>query len=236
MHDISLSAFFPCYNEDLNLESLVLEAIQVLSPLVYEFEILIINDGSTDKTGLIAERLSKQHEFLRVIHHENNRGYGAALISGFSHCVHEWVFFTDGDNQFLVSEIALLLQEVDDHDLIIGYRKERKDPWHRILYGRAWTRFVQLLFGLKFRDINCAFKLIRRSTIDGLTLHASGAVINTELLVKTTLGGARIKQLAVSHRPRMFGKQTGGNLSVIFIAFMELFRLWRELERREMGF
>jgi glycosyltransferase involved in cell wall biosynthesis len=229
MHDISLSVFFPCYNEELNIEGLILEAIQVLDRSVQEYEILVINDGSTDKTGLIADRLIEEHEHVRVIHHGRNRGYGAALISGFSNSIHEWVFFTDGDRQFLISEIELLLNHIDDHDLIIGFRKARRDPWHRILYGHTWTRVVQLLFGLKVRDINCAFKLVKRTIMDGITLHSSGAVINAELMIKAKLSGAHIKQAGVSHRPRMFGKQTGGNPKVILKALRELLKLRKEL-------
>jgi glycosyltransferase involved in cell wall biosynthesis len=230
MHDIALSVFFPCYNEELNLQSLILEAIQVFDHSVQKYEILVVNDGSTDKTGLIADRLSNEHDCIRVIHHNENKGYGAALISGLSNSIHEWVFFTDGDRQFVISEIEILLNEIDDHDLIIGYRKARQDPWHRILYGHTWTRLVQLLFGLKVRDINCAFKLVKKRILDGITLHSSGAVINTELLVRTKLFGACIKQVGVSHRPRMFGRQTGGNPSVILKAFVELFKLWKKLE------
>jgi glycosyltransferase involved in cell wall biosynthesis len=228
-HDISLSVFFPCYNEELNIEVLILEAIQVFDHSVQEYELLVINDGSTDKTGLIADRLSEEHEYVRVVHHKENRGYGAALMSGFSNSIHEWVFFTDGDRQFLISEIELLLNHIDDHDLIIGFRKARRDPWHRILYGHAWTRVVQLLFGLKVKDINCAFKLVKKTIMDGITLHSSGAVINTELMIKAKLSGAYIKQVGVSHRPRMFGKQTGGNPKVILKALRELMELRKEL-------
>jgi glycosyltransferase involved in cell wall biosynthesis len=230
MYDIALSVFFPCYNEELNLQSLVLEAIRILDNSVKKHEILIINDGSTDKTGLVADGLSMEHRHVRVIHHNNNRGYGAALVSGFSNAVHEWIFFTDGDRQFVISEIELLLNEIDEHDVIIGYRKVRRDPGYRILYGHVWTRLVQLLFGLKVRDINCAFKLIKKKTLGNVTLHSSGAMINTELLVKMKLLGASMKQVGVSHQPRMFGKQTGGNPKVIIKAFAELFTLWKELE------
>lgn len=233
MHDISLTVFFPCYNEELNLRDLVLEAIKTLNGLVQEYEIVIIDDGSTDKTGLIADRISREHESVRVVHHKRNRGYGAALISGFDSAKHEWVFFTDGDRQFLVSEIALLLSELDDYDLIIGYRKARQDPWYRILYGQSWTRLVRLLFGLQVRDINCAFKLVRNQILRGIVLHSSGAVINTELLVRTKLSGATMKQVGVSHRPRMLGRQTGGSPKVIFKAFVELFRLWKEVNSRD---
>jgi glycosyltransferase involved in cell wall biosynthesis len=230
MHNIALSVFFPCYNEELNIEGLVLEAIEVLNNSVQEYEILIINDGSTDKTGLVADGLSKGHKHVRVVHHKKNGGYGTALISGFSNSVHEWIFFTDGDHQFFMSEIQMLLNEIDGHDLVIGYRKARRDPWYRILYGHIWTGLVGLLFGLRVRDVNCAFKLVKKSVLDGVGLHSSGAVINTELLAKTKLSGASIKQVGVSHRPRVFGRQTGGSPGVILRAYIELFKLRKELE------
>lgn len=230
MYDITLSVFFPCYNEALNLQGLVLEAIQVLDSLVRKYEVLIINDGSNDKTGLVADKLSKEYENVRVIHHKKNRGYGAALISGFKHSAYEWVFFTDGDHQFFLYEIETLLSHNDGYELVIGYRAARQDPWHRILYGYTWTQFVRLLFGLKIRDINCAFKLIKKKVLDTVDLHSSGAMINTELMVRTKLRGARVKQVGVSHRPRRHGKQTGGNPKVICKAFIELFKLWREIE------
>jgi glycosyltransferase involved in cell wall biosynthesis len=234
MHDMTLSVFFPCYNEELNLKGLILEAMQVLDHSVQEYEILVIDDGSGDRTPLLANRMSKEHKCVRVIHHDKNRGYGAALISGFRHSVNEWVFFTDGDHQFFISEIGLLLNEVDDHDLVVGYRRARSDPWHRILYGHLWTRLVQLLFDIEVRDINCAFKLVKKTMLDSIALHSSGALINTELLVRAKLAGASIGQVGVSHRPRMFGKQTGANPQVILKAFMELFKLRRELAARQL--
>ncbi|UCD87798.1 MAG: glycosyltransferase family 2 protein [Desulfobacterales bacterium] len=235
MYDIALSVFFPCYNEELNLQGLVFEAIQILSHSVQKHEIMIINDGSTDKTGLVADRLSMEHEHVRVIHHNKNRGYGAALVSGFSNAVHEWIFFTDGDRQFFISEIELLLNEIDEHDVIIGYRETRRDPLYRILYGYAWTRLVQLLFGLNVKDTNCAFKLFKKKILDSVTLHSSGAMINTELLVKFQSLGARMKQVGVSHRPRTFGNPTGGNPKVILKAFIELLELRKELARHRLS-
>ncbi len=235
MYDITLSVFFPCYNEERNVQSLVLEAMRILDDSVKKHEILIINDGSTDKTGVVADRLSMEHRHVRAIHHKKNRGYGAALVSGFSNAVHEWIFFTDGDRQFFISEIELLLNEIDDHDIIIGYRKARRDPGYRILYGHLWTRLVQLLFGLKVRDINCAFKLIKKNTLDNVTLHSSGAMINTEILVKMKLLGAPMKQVGVSHRPRTFGNPTGGNPKVILKAFIELLELRKESARHRLS-
>ena len=220
-----LSVFFPCYNEALNLSGIVTETIHVLKSLVQEYEILIVNDGSTDSTGPLAEEISRHHKNVRVIHHNRNLGYGAALRTGFSNAIYDWVFYTDGDHQFCISEIELFLKETDSYDLIIGYRKERQDPWHRLLYARAWNLLVQLVFGLTARDVDCAFKLIRKENLENIHLSTSGNMISTELLWKSKLSGCRIKELCVSHRPRVYGTQTGGNPKVIFKAFMELFTL-----------
>lgn len=228
MHSISLSVFFPCYNEEKNIENLVLKTIHVLDNLVKEYEILIINDGSADSTGIIAERLSMQYDPVRVVHHAKNRGYGAALISGFANSVHDWIFFTDGDHQFHMKEIDLLLAGIDDCDAIIGFRKVRKDPWQRIVYARAWNMLIRLCFGLKVKDLNCAFKLIKKKAVKHIALRSSGALINTELLLRLKASGVRIREVGVSHKPRLFGKQTGGNPRVILRAFYELIRLFRE--------
>lgn len=207
----------------------MLETIQVLHPLVAAYDILIINDGSTDHTGMIADRLSKTHESVRVIHHKKNEGYGAALHSGFMNAANEWVFFTDGDHQFIMKEIEMLLAETDRYDAIIGYRTQRRDPPHRILYAQIWNLIIQGLFDLKVKDLNCAFKLIRKNILKDITLNASGALINAELLLKLKRAGARMKEIGVSHTPRQFGKQTGGNPKVILRALSELITLYRSM-------
>jgi glycosyltransferase involved in cell wall biosynthesis len=228
VHPISLSVFFPCYNEEQNIETLVREAEQALSGLVQRYEILIINDGSSDRTASIADKL-QQHDTVRAIHHDVNKGYGAALITGFRSARYDWVFFTDGDNQFYMSEIGLLLEHLDSYDAVIGFRKVRRDPLHRVWYARSWNMLVRLVFGLKVKDLNCAFKVIRKKFLDDIALTSSGAMINTELLVRLKIAGARIREVGVTHRPRQFGTQTGGNITVILRAFKELFALSRSL-------
>ena len=230
MYPVTISIFFPCYNEEHNIESLVTETREVLDGLVQQYEIIIIDDGSFDKTGSIADTLQQLHDNIRVIHHQVNRGYGAALISGFRNSRYEWVFFTDGDNQFFMKEIELLLQEADAGDAVIGFRKNRQDRFHRIVYARAWHILIGRVFGLMVRDIDCAFKLIKIKFLENLALRSSGALISTELLMKLKHAGARIKEVGVSHRPRQFGTQTGGSPKVIIRAFVELFKLYRELK------
>ena len=228
MQPISLSVFFPCYNEEQNIESLVRETATVLDGLVEKYEILIINDGSTDSTGVIADRLSSDLPCVNVVHHAENRGYGAALISGFTNSVYDWIFFTDGDNQFFIQEIKLLLSEIDSHDAVIGFRKNRKDPLHRKLYANTWNLIVRMVLDLKVRDLNCAFKLVRKDSVEHIKFISTGALISAELLFRLKKSGARIKETGVTHRPRMFGSQTGGSPGVIIKALAELFKLSRE--------
>jgi glycosyltransferase involved in cell wall biosynthesis len=228
MHNISLSVFFPCYNEEKNIEALVVEAKQVLDTLIQKHEILIINDGSTDNTGRIADTLSKTYENVRAVHLKKNSGYGSALTSGFTNCIYDWIFFTDGDNQFFIKEIDLLLKHTDKYDAIIGFRKNRKDSWHRTVFANTWNLLVQKFLKLKIKDLNCAFKLVEKKSMSGITLTSSGALISAELLFKLKLSGADIKEVGVSHRPRAFGKQTGGTPKVILKAVAELFKLYKE--------
>lgn len=228
MHNISLTVFFPCYNEEDNIAGLVHEAIRVLNNLVRKYEILIINDGSTDNTGPIADSLSTEHKNVRVIHHPVNRGYGGALISGFADAAYDWIFFTDGDNQFYMQEIELLLNEINNYDTIVGFRKLRRDPWHRTIYAKTWNLLVRIFLGLKIKDLNCAFKLIKKNALAGDDFHSTGALISAELLLKLKLSGASIREVGVSHKPRIFGKQTGGSPKVILKALTELIKLHKK--------
>lgn len=229
MRDIDLAIIFPCFNEAENLEAVIEDAVRVFSKAVKKFRILIVDDGCMDGTGDIADELQKKHEAVEIIRHEKNRGYGAALISGFEHSRGDWVFYADGDGQFDLDEFPLLLEYIDDYDIIAGYRGERKDPLLRRIYGAGWNRLVRVLFKLPVRDINCAFKLVRKSVLDNLQLTAQGAVISAELLTKAIQNGARIKEVSVSHKPRTNGNASGGNTRVIFRAFIELLTLYNSL-------
>jgi glycosyltransferase involved in cell wall biosynthesis len=204
------------YNEEGNIRTVVSAAISVLAKVCDEFEVIIVNDGSQDQTRQIAEELARQDKRIRVINHANNQGYGAALRSGFAACKYEIIFQTDGDDQFYLEEIDKLLPFIKDHDFVIGYRVKRHDPLTRTfiaLFYRAWLRLV---FGLKFRDINCAFKLLRKNIIDRLDLRSNGGVINGEIFAKARqLGYDRVKEVGVRHRARPSGKQTGASPRVL---------------------
>jgi glycosyltransferase involved in cell wall biosynthesis len=226
----SLSIFFPAYNEEANVENMIHRAQKVLPEIAQEWEIIPVNDGSRDKTGEIIDRLAKSDSRIHPIHHEKNKGYGGAVISGYNAAKYDYIFFTDGDLQFDLREITLLIEKLDEGDLILGYRKNRKDPWLRKLNAFLWGSLVKLLFGFKVRDVDCAFKMFKRKVVNQVPLTAGGAMVSTELLAKAWKEKFRFVEVGVNHYPRMAGAQTGANLSVILRAFKELFKLYRKLK------
>jgi glycosyltransferase involved in cell wall biosynthesis len=227
----SISVFFPCYNEQDNVKRVVSRAVEVLEEMGADFEVIIVNDGSADKTGDVADSIAAADKRVRAVHHPQNRGYGAAVQSGIRNAKKELVFFTDGDGQFDIGEINLLLPLIKQNDIVCGYRLNRKDPFIRKLNGWLWTKLVCMLFGMRIRDIDCAFKLFRREVFDGMKLSSAGALISAEILARATRHGYKIAEVGVHHYPRTAGKQTGANLKVILRAFKELFKLYNRIRR-----
>ncbi len=225
----SLSVFFPCHNEVGNIERLVLRTLEVLPNVADQFEIIIVNDGSRDGTRELADRLASEHAAVRAIHHEENRGYGGALKSGFAASRYEFVFFTDGDGQFDVGEITLLMALLDRADIGVGWRMKRADPFIRLVNAKAYCTMIRLLFGLKVRDIDCAFKLLPRKVLESVELHSDGALISAELLIKARHAGFTVAETGVHHYPRLAGQQSGARLSVIVRMFRELWALRAQL-------
>jgi glycosyltransferase involved in cell wall biosynthesis len=225
----SISLFYPLYNEEGNVEEAVRRALTVLPRFADQFEVILVDDGSRDRTGALADRLAELDPRVRVVHHPSNRGYGAALRSGIRASGHEWIFYTDGDNQFDLEEIALLLPLRNDHEIVTGYRMDRRDPWSRKLNAWVFNQAVRVLFRLSLRDVDCAFKLYRSSIFEGMELKSDGAMIDVEILARARRRGARIAEIGVHHFPRTVGSQTGAKLSVIVRAFRELLRLWWSL-------
>jgi len=221
----SLSIFFPCYNEEGNVERVTRAAVETAKDLANEFEIIIVNDGSGDRTGEIADRLAKEIPQVRAAHNNPNLGYGGAVARGLTEARMEWIFFTDGDGQFDIGELPKLIGLLDRCDFAVGYRIKRADPFIRSLNAWCWGTLVRSLFGIKVRDIDCAFKLLPKSLIDAVTLQSEGALISTELLAKAHYRGLRIAEVGVNHYPRTAGTQTGASPFVILKAFKELFRL-----------
>lgn len=224
----NLSVFFPCVNEEGNLEETVRKAIGFLQRLKLEYEIIIVNDGSTDKTGQIADKLAGQNPNIKVIHHPKNLGYGEALKSGFYNAKFDTIVYTDGDRQFDFSEVTKFIDKLGDADLIIGYRIKRRDPFFRLLFAKGWTLALFAFFRLNLRDVDCGFKMIKRQVLEKIPRLSSqrGAMINAELAIKTKKAGFKISEVGVNHYPRLSGKPTGANIKVIFKSFVDLIRLW----------
>ncbi|MGH2272465.1 glycosyltransferase family 2 protein [Anaerohalosphaeraceae bacterium U12dextr] len=225
----SISAFFPCFNEQATVEPLTRKTIAVLQTLTDDFEVIIVNDGSSDQTAAIADRLAREIPQVRVIHHPHNMGYGKALQSGFRAATKELVFYTDGDSQFNVEELADILPLIERCDIVSCYRLNRQEGLGRRFNAFCWTRLVCLVFGLRLRDIDCAFKLYRRCIFDRMNLISTGALIDTEVLARAAKQGCTIVQKGVHHYPRIAGNPTGAKLRVILRAFRELFDLYGQI-------
>ncbi len=226
---VSLSVFFPCRNEEAAVEPLTQTAVQVLDGIGADYEVIIVNDGSTDQTGAIADRLAAQNPRIRVVHHPINRGYGAALTSGFRAATKELVFYTDGDGQFDLNELPPLLPLMAQCDIVSCYRLNRQEGAIRKFNAFCWGRLVGLLFDLPLKDIDCAFKLYKRRIFDDMELLSTGALIDTEILARAKRKGCTITQVGVRHYPRLAGQATGASPRVILRAFKELFKLRRQI-------
>lgn len=232
MENLSLSVVLPAYNEEHNVGPMVEEVLKVVEPLTDDYEIIVVDDGSRDRTAEVVRELASRHPQVRLVQHEVNKGYGAALYTGFISATKEFIFFTDSDKQFNVHEIHRLLPFIKEADIVAGYRAPRRDPFKRKLFGWGWTFLVTLLFGYTARDIDCAFKLFRREIMDKINIESRGATFSAEFLVRAKRAGYKIWEVPVSHLPRKVGSQTGARLDVITRAFKELIRfrlrMWRE--------
>lgn len=225
----TISVFFPCYNEQQNVARTVENALDVLEKLDVDFEIIIVDDGSSDRTGQIADEIAGRESRVKVVHHQRNLGYGAALQSGFKAAKKELVFYTDGDGQFDINELPPLLPLMEQYDIVSCYRLNRRDSLIRKINAWCWTKLVCLLFDLRLRDIDCAFKLYKREIFDHIELSSTGALIDAEILARAVRKEYRITQKGVHHYPRTAGAQTGAKFQVILRAFRELFELRRRI-------
>jgi glycosyltransferase involved in cell wall biosynthesis len=229
---VSLSIFFPCYNEQDAVGELVAKSDYVASRITDDYEIIIVNDGSSDNTAQIADGLCEKYKHLRVVHHEKNSGYGAALQSGFKASTKQLIFYTDGDGQFDIEELPAIMPLINECDLVSCYRIKRQDSFIRKLNAFCWGTLVCMLFKMKIRDIDCAFKLYKREIFENIEMHSTGALIDTEILARALKKGYKIKQVGVKHYPRTSGTQTGAKISVILRAFKELFKLRQDIMRK----
>jgi glycosyltransferase involved in cell wall biosynthesis len=222
-----LSVFFPAYNDSGTIASMVIRAVQTASALTPDYEITVVDDGSIDATAEIAEELARTYPNVRVIHHERNRGYGGALQTGFRSATKDLIFYTDGDAQYDPAELALLWARLTpDADMVNGYKISRSDPFHRIVIGRMYHHIVSILFGLRVRDVDCDFRLLRRTIFDRIDLEKTSGVICLELMKKVQDAGFRIAEVPVHHYHRAFGKSQFFNVPRLLKTVIDVMRLW----------
>jgi glycosyltransferase involved in cell wall biosynthesis len=225
-----ISVFLPAHNEEGNLERVVSGFTAQLPKLADDYEIIVVDDGSSDRTAQIADCMASADPRVRVVHHRINQGYGGAVISGFAAATKPFVLLCDGDGQFDPADLARLAARTGEYDVVVGRRMRRADNLLRRVNGKAWSVLVRLLFGLRITDMDCGFKLFRRELVTDLDLRARGAMITTELMAKLAGRRARIAEVGVTHLPRMAGEQSGNSLKVVARAFKELFTLYRILK------
>jgi glycosyltransferase involved in cell wall biosynthesis len=224
-----LSIFLPAHNEEANLERVVRGLARIAEQVAREYELIVVDDGSRDRTGEIARRLAQADSHVRWVSHDVNRGYGAAVRSGLSAARMPYVMLCDGDGQFDPADVVRLVEKIADYDVVVGRRSNRAEGLVRRLNGQLWSALMRLLFGLRIRDIDCGFKLFRGELLKHVNLRARGAMISTELMAKLAARGARICEVNVNHLPRLAGEPSGAKLAVIARAFVELFALAGEL-------
>lgn len=226
----ALSIFFPFWDEEENIERVIKHAIPVAQKVADKWEIIMVDDGSSDSTLTIAKRLANEDSRFKVVSHKPNRGYGAALKEGFKNAKYELVVFNDGDGQFDFTEVSKFIDKIGNFDMVIGYRKKRLDhPFRHILMNllKVWD-FI--FFGFYYRDIDCGFKMFRKNALNKIMpFKSEGAMITTEIFAKAKKNNLKITEVEVSHYKRQYGNQSGGNLRVIIRAIRESFALWKDI-------
>jgi glycosyltransferase involved in cell wall biosynthesis len=239
-----LSYFFPAHNEEANIEALVAEALETLPRLAKRFEVIAVDDGSTDRTPELADQLAAANpDLVRVVQHDGNQGYGAALRSGLGAARYPLVAFTDGDRQFRINDLGRLLERLsqpvegprEPPDVVAGYRVKRADPAIRLAYARVYHWCLRLFFGLRLRDVDCACKVFRREALEEIRLESGGAFLSAELLIKLRARGCRVVEVGVPHYHRAAGRASGANPRVVLRAVRDFWalrlRLWANRQR-----
>jgi glycosyltransferase involved in cell wall biosynthesis len=224
-----LSVFFPAYNDSGTIASMVIRTVQTASALTSDFEVIVVDDGSADGTAVIADELARTYPQVRAVHHPTNRDYGAALQTGFRSATKELIFYTDGDAQYDPTELAVLWQNIGDADLVNGYKISRADPVHRIVIGRIYHHIVSIMFGLKLRDVDCDFRLMRRAIFDRINLEKTSGIICVEMMKKIQDAGFRIVEVPVHHYHRAFGTSQFFNVRRLVRTIRDLIILWYAL-------
>jgi glycosyltransferase involved in cell wall biosynthesis len=222
----SISVFFPAYNEEKNIKASIEKALETLVQITDTYEVIVVNDGSHDNTALVVQEFAKKNSHVKLVQHERNKGYGEGLKSGISSAKYDYIFFTDSDLQFDLNELKTFVEYIPEYDVVIGYREIRNDPKIRLLNANLWNIANRILFGLKVRDIDCAFKLLKRDQMQKIRLTSGGAMTSAEILLKLNEMGVKMKELPVTHFSRKAGTQTGAKPSVILRAGKEMWHLY----------
>lgn len=226
----SLSVFFPAFNDEDTITSLVQNALDILPTLTDDFEVLVVNDGSRDRTPILLDELARKHSRVRIVHHQTNRGYGAALRSGFAESSKDLIFYTDGDGQYDVRElIGLYSLMTDAVDVVNGYKIKRADKFYRVVAGNLYNCAARLLFRIPIRDVDCDFRLLRRKTLHQVGLKSSSGVICVEIIRKLSANGAVFVEMPVNHYPRQKGHSQFFTVGRISRTMFDFFKLWIEL-------
>lgn len=230
--DIRLSVFFPAYYDEKNIDKVVNKAVQVLEELqLKDYEITIIEDGSPDKTAEVADRLAEQHPKVKVVHHEKNKGYGATLWEGFTTARFEYVFYTDGDNQFDLDELKKFVALIPFSDMVVGYRKKKQYSPYRKLTSFVYNFILRLAFDIDYIDIDCAFKIIKTDLFKKITVNTKDAFIDAEIMIRASLLGYTFTELGVKHLPRVDGVSTAARPSIIFRTIKEIIDFRKEVKK-----
>lgn len=226
----SITAFFPAFNDEGSIAAMVTQALALLPQFTDDYEVIVVNDGSSDGTAAVLDELARQFERVRVIHHLHNRGYGGALRSGFAHAKKDLVFYTDGDGQYDVGELAKLIPLMtDDVDVVNGYKIKRADSKRRIVLGKIYKFLARLMFGLPIRDVDCDFRLMRRIAIQSIDLVSTSGVVCTEMVYKLRRAGRRFTETPVHHYPRLHGQSQFFTLRRVARTAYDFFALWLKL-------
>lgn len=230
--DIRLSVFFPAYYDEKNIDKVVHKAVEVLEGLkLKDYEVTIIEDGSPDKTAEVADKLAEKYPKVNVIHHKQNKGYGATLWEGFTTAKFEYVFYTDGDNQFDLEELKKFVALVPFSDMVVGYRKKKQYSPYRKLTSFVYNYILRWTFDIDYIDIDCAFKIIKTDLFKKIKVNTKDAFIDAEIMIRAELLGYSFTELGVKHLPRVDGVSTAARPSIIFRTIREIFDLKKELKK-----
>lgn len=227
-----LSVVFPAYNEEENIENTIKSCIEYLANVLSDFEIICVNDGSEDRTPQIVKELAKSNRSVKLVNHAVNRGYGAALRSGFDNAKNKYIFLMDSDGQFRIDNIVAFLNQVSDNNIVVGYRKNRADSFIRTLNAELYRLYIRVVFGLSLKDPDCAYKVFPRAAYERVKpIKSDGALFSAEFMIRLKKAGYDFVELPVEHYPRLYGEQSGADLRVIIRMFKESWKMRNELRK-----